>query len=363
MRLLYLTFDDLAVPFAWSVHVRAVVDGLAARGHEIRLVCPRGDAPGVRASVAALAPGRYEHLFGSLRTFVREGRDSGADAVYVRGIHLSTTPARAAARLDRPLVVEVNGLLEFETRSAWRRALVRSAHRATLARAARVVTVSNRLKESLAEDYAYPPDRIDVVPNGADLARFRPGDRLEARRRLGLTADRPIVVCAASFYPHHRRDLLEEAARKAGAFLVLVGAEGPSTPDRRCEGRVPHERVPEYLAAADLCAYVLDAPHPRFGFSPLKLFEYFAAGRAVVAATNLAEIRDLVASRGAGEAVLPEAGALAEALRRLIADPAGREEAGRRGRAAAEAEFSWERSVDGVETSLREAVRGYNSDR
>src|SRR5205814_119023 len=36
MRILYLTFDDLAVPYAWSVHVRSIVNRLVARGHEIR---------------------------------------------------------------------------------------------------------------------------------------------------------------------------------------------------------------------------------------------------------------------------------------------------------------------------------------
>ena len=66
MRILYLTFDDLTVPFAWSVHVRSIVNGLVARGHAVRLVCPGGKAPGVNAECDPLPPGKIQHLMGSL---------------------------------------------------------------------------------------------------------------------------------------------------------------------------------------------------------------------------------------------------------------------------------------------------------
>ena len=99
-------------------------------------------------------------------------------------------------------------MLEHEVTSKLRRMAVRMTHRYTLGRAARVVTVSPRLQAALSERYGYPADRIEVVPNGADTERFRPSDRLEARKRLGLPLDRPIVLCVASFYPHHGHDRL-----------------------------------------------------------------------------------------------------------------------------------------------------------
>jgi len=76
VRILYLTFDDLTIPFAWSVHVREIVNGLAARGHAVRLVCPRGLAPGVKADCDPLPSGKFQHWSGSLGTFVRSGKDS-----------------------------------------------------------------------------------------------------------------------------------------------------------------------------------------------------------------------------------------------------------------------------------------------
>ena len=355
MRILYLTFDDLTVPFAWSVHVRSIINGLVARGHSVRLVCPGGMAPGVNADCDALPPGKIQHIAGSLATFVKSGRDFKPDAIYVRGIHATLTPALAAGRLDRPLVVEVNGLLEHEVKG-WRRAVVRKAHRFTLKRASRVVTVSPLLRAALAERYGFPTERIDVIPNGVDTDLFRPMDRAAARKSLGLPPDRSIVVCVAGFFAHHALDFLIAAAVKSKALLVLVGKDGPSGGDIVHAGRVPHEKVPEYLAAADLCAYVLKSPHPQSGFSPLKLYEYMAAGRAVVVATDQAEIQRFVNQAAVGNAVPLNLDMFVNAMSNLLGVPDIRAGLGRNGRALAEAQFSWNRAVGQVEESLRRAI-------
>jgi glycosyltransferase involved in cell wall biosynthesis len=356
MKILYLTFDDLTIPYAWSVHVREVVNGLVARGHQVRLVCPGAKAPGVNADCDPLRPGKLRLVAGSLVDFLRSGRSFGADVVYVRGIHGTVTPALAAGRLGLPLVVEINGLLEEEVKG-WRRVLARKAHRFTLRRAARVVTVSPLLRQALAQRYEVPEATIDVVPNGVDLERFRPGDRGEARARLGLPLNRQIVVCVAGFFSHHHLDLLIAATAKAGALLVLAGKEGPTGGDIFHAGRVPHEKVPGYIAAADACAYVLKAPHPQFGFSPLKVYEYMASARPVIAASDLDEIRRFVNEEGVGIATGLEVDAYASAMASLLGDPERGRRMGERGRSLAESRFSWQRTVDGVEAALTRALK------
>jgi glycosyltransferase involved in cell wall biosynthesis len=219
-----------------------------------------------------------------------------------------------------------------------------------------VVTVSPLLRQALSQRYDFPEAKIDVVPNGVDPDRFRPGDRDEARARLGLPAQRKIVVCVAGFFSHHQLDALIAATAKAGALLVLVGKEGPTGGDILHAGKVPHEKVPDYIAAADACAYVLKAPHPQFGFSPLKVYEYMAGGRPVVAATDLAEIRSFINDEGVGTATGLEVDAYAAAMRDLIRNPERRRRLGERGRALAESRFPWSRSVEGVEAALSRAL-------
>jgi glycosyltransferase involved in cell wall biosynthesis len=355
MRILYLTFDDLTIPYAWSVHVRAVINGLTARGHQVRLVCPGGKAPGVNSECDALAPGKIQHLAGSLSTFVKSGRAFNPDVIYVRGIHATLTPALAAGRLGRPLVVELNGLLEHEVKGI-RRAAVRRTHRFTLRRAARVVTVSPLLREAIAGRYEFPAERIDVVPNGVDTELFRPGDRDEARKRLGLPLDRPIVVCVAGFFAHHALEFLIAAAAKSKALLVLVGKAGPTGGDILHAGRVPHEQVPDYVRAADVCAYVLKTPHALSGFSPLKLYEYMAAGRPVVVATDLPEIQRFVNDSRVGISGPLEVDFFSDLLRKVLSAPDVQAEMGRRGRELAQSQFSWSRAVGQVEESLRRAM-------
>lgn len=355
MRILYLTFDDLRIPFAWSVHIRSVVNGLAARGHEVRLVCPGGVAPGVQAETDSLPPGKIQHYAGSLATFVGSGRKFKPDVIYVRGIHATITPALAAGRLAKPLVTEINGLLEHEVKG-WRRAAVRKSHRFTLRRAARVVTVSPLLRQALADRYEFPAERIDVVPNGVDTDLFRPGDRDQARKKLDLPLNRAIIVCVAGFFAHHALDFLIAAAAKSQALLVLVGKDGPTGGDIVHAGRVAHDRVPDYVAAADVCAYVLKAPHKDFGFSPLKLYEYMAGGRAVVAATDQPEIQDFVNQGKVGSAGPLDLDSFVRTTKQLLGSPKLREEMGGRGRALAESQFSWNRAVGQVEESLRRAT-------
>ncbi len=137
---------------------------------------------------------------------------------------------------------------------------------------------------------------------------------------------------------------------------MLVGKDGPTGGDIVHAGRVAHDRVTDFLAAADVCAYILKAPHSQFGFSPLKLYEYMAAGRAVVAATDLPEIHDFVNGAGVGTAVALDVDRFARSIGDVLASPDRRTEMGRKGRLLAEAQFGWNRAVGQVEESLRRAV-------
>jgi teichuronic acid biosynthesis glycosyltransferase TuaC len=161
-----------------------------------------------------------------------------------------------------------------------------------LPRAERVVAVSRPLGDAAIELGVFP-DRVDVVPNGIDRARFRPRDRKAARRALGLPIDARIVLYVGNVEAHKGSlDLVRAFAtlvqRKTDALLVVVG-DGAALADckRLAEtlgvdvsfvGAKPHDEVPEWIAASDVFAL----PSWNEG-TPNVILEALACGRRVVA--------------------------------------------------------------------------------
>jgi alpha-maltose-1-phosphate synthase len=114
---------------------------------------------------------------------------------------------------------------------------------------------------------------------------------------------------------------------------------------------VPHEHVPRLLGEADigLAPYSPDAPAY---FSPLKLFEYLAAGLAIVAA-DIPGMRDATGSEAAVLIPPGDAPALAREVAVLAADHAARERLGSAARALA-AEHTWQRRGQRIIEAVRE---------
>ena len=179
---------------------------------------------------------------------------------------------------------------------------------------------------------------VRVVPNGVAVGRYDDtAGGAAIRARLGLGAA-PVIGFIGSFKPWHGMGFLLDvfaalAAHQPDARMLAVG-EGPERAavaervaalglgDRvLLPGRVAHAEVPAWLAAMDLTVAPY-LPQPDFYFSPLKLFESFAAGRPVVAPL-LGQIGELIAPGQTG--CLYDAGDAAgclAALEALLGDPA-----------------------------------------
>jgi teichuronic acid biosynthesis glycosyltransferase TuaC len=198
-----------------------------------------------------------------------------------------------------------------------------------LPRAERVVAVSRPLAESAAA-LGVSPDRIDVVPNGVDRNIFRPADRHEARRALGLPQDVPLVLYLGHLSEQKGAfDLLRafnaRRGRLRGAQLVMVGDGAGAVACQALArelgvpasfiGAQPHETIPTFLAACDL----LSLPSWNEGM-PNVVVEALACGRPVVA-TSVGGIPDVV-TEGLGALVPPrDPEALGDALVRTLETP------------------------------------------
>lgn len=232
--------------------------------------------------------------------------------------------------------------------------------------ARRIICVSEPAKEHLVTNWKLDPEKIQVMPNGVDVERFGVRyDSQKARAELGLGPEQ-IIGFVGSFQLWHGLDLLVESfCRLQKNFpqtrLLLVG-DGPArsvvekaavdlgvSQSVTITGLVPQTRVPKLLAAVDIAVI----PYPRFSreiwFSPLKLYEYMAAGKAIVASRS-GQITEVIQDGLTGLLVKPgDADEMAQAIRRLLSDPAERRSLGENARRQALERHSWESYIQRLE--------------
>lgn len=360
MRILFLALDvNLDRLAGDAIHVRELVQNLAALGHSVDVLAETGGM-----DLWAPARIRVEAAVGeSTRRQVRRAlqitRDAQPDVVYER--RLTPKVGLAVSQLSGvPLFVEVNGLPDEERaiqegRVGGPSSLRRWVRRRILRRARAIVTVSEGIRRRLRDVYGIDTSRLHVIPNGVDLERFRPMDQDSARSQLGILANARILGFTGRLTPWQGVDVLLRALplvrRKHDAIAFIVG-DGP---DRtrlealaaslgiqdyvRFIGAIPYASVPTYIGALDVAFSVKP---PLIPGSPLKVREYLACGRPIVASAGTEYDFHIVEEAGAG--VLVDSGninAVAAATASLLANDALRSEMGRRGRAYAEQHCSW----------------------
>ena len=411
MKVAYLC-ADFGIPVYGSkgaaIHVRELSQALQDLGHEVRIFAARagGEAPaGFSVPVVELPLDPAEKAMVELLRDDPEGGEAAASAVrsmlyaaslrhqagavisafapemiYERYALFATAGGALARALGLPLVLEVNAPLSEEQAAHRGLAFGRTARavEGTILRAAdRVVAVSDGLVDWLT-GLGVEEGRITVLPNGVDVARFAAaaGEGGAVRELLGLDGDRPVIGFVGTLKPWHGTPTLLRAfarLRDQGPaaprpHLLIVG-EGPERPalealarqegiagDVTFTGAVPHEQVPAYLAAMD----VATAPYDRtedFYFSPLKLFEYMAAGRPVVAAAT-GQIRDCVRHGETGLLYPPgDIEALAGAVATLVADPTRAGALGQAGQIYVAERHTWEGNARAVVDLVRPSLQ------
>ena len=166
-----------------------------------------------------------------------------------------------------------------------------------LRRAPLIIAETEHLKRSIARHWHVREESIAVVGLGVDRALFAPQDQGAARRQLHIAPDALVLFYAGVLdATHDLGPLLEAVARlrDPGIEVHVVGDGVLRAKHERAaraggvnavfHGRVAHERVPLYIAAADLCLAPYDPTafsSGELGYSSLKVPEYLSAGRPV----------------------------------------------------------------------------------
>ena len=189
-----------------------------------------------------------------------------------------------------------------------------------------------------------------LIPHVRDTEAWDPArvDRAAARAGLGLGRE-PVVMFLGTPRGHKGVEDLVEAVGALGSDvrLVMVGADAASEAGRRWAarpwvrlvGEIPFDEVPRYLVAADAVAVPQRATSDTVGQVPAKIFDAMALARPIVS-TAVSMIPEILT--GCGVLVPPgDSIALSTALRRLLDDPLGAAELGRRARARCQEHYSF----------------------
>jgi glycosyltransferase involved in cell wall biosynthesis len=233
-----------------------------------------------------------------------------------------------------------------------------------------MMVITHALQDALGQRYGkrIPLKDIIIAPNGIEAERFKnPPASQEARRQLGL-AEAPTVACTGHLYAGRGVELFVELAKAVpGAQFVWAGGNPEDVAawkERSAHlrnltftGFIPNDRLPLYQAAAD----VLLMPYGRvIGISsgggnsaaissPLKMFEYLAAGRAIVA-SDLPVFREVLNERNAVFCPPEDVPAWTAAVCALLDDPSHREALGAQAKSDS-LQYSWveraKRALDG----------------
>lgn len=294
MKILFVTQVNLDRPHGGARHVIAVARAWAALGHEVCLIAPGAiELEGVRQlrPPEGLKPGARLELWNAT-TVIRLLQDQRFDVAYVRLSASSSAVPLALWVRKIPLAIELNGPILDELRkmgrSPWAVRAAELSLRLAVSRADLVIAASNNVARHAKTRLS--AGRTEVVFNGAELDVATPGDRREARQKLQIPGNLPVLSVVGTLVPELRLDLLAEAhARIEPCTLVFTGdgAQRPalermvarSTPDRPviALGARPHHEAILAVRAAEVCLNVRD------GDIGMRGLEYAAVGRRQVA--------------------------------------------------------------------------------
>jgi glycosyltransferase involved in cell wall biosynthesis len=365
-------------------HTAGVIGGLQQLGARVHVVSSDG-LPGVTAPTQVLAPETWfdgwlrelEDLAYNVAFFVAAlgaARRFKPTAIYQRHTAFNCSGALLSRLLGVPLLLEFNSSEVWKGRYWGGLRLVRSAtlvERINLQAADQVIVVSQALA-SQVESAGVNPHKILVNPNGVDPAQFSPAvDGASIRRRLGIDPEAVVVGFSGTFGVWHGIASLADAlprvleARPTVRWLLIGDGPLRHVVDAAVQahelgnrvhlpGLVPHAQMPAYLAACD----VLVSPHSRqadgaeFFGSPTKLFEYMAAGRAIVASA-VGQIAQVLEDGRSALLVPPDdPEALSKAIVRLVDDACLRQRLGQRARQVAVERHTWRQNAERVLATL-----------
>ena len=357
---------------AEGIHIAEMVNAFRQLGHEVLLIGPGVEKKGAAEKgnkkfkwVKRFFKGPFYELvelaynvvgYSSLIKAIKEFKP---DFIYDRYITFNYSAVAAAKKSKLPIFLEVNAPLAYERdheqdETLYLKKIAYSLEKKVCCDASTTIVVSTPLKEYLSS-IGVPQNQILVLPNGANTAKFFPRERSGSLlKRLSIGDGDVVIGFVGILRPWHGIDILLDAFKAvceehSNCKLLLVG-DGPiqqEIENRAAKmglkekvtitGRIAHDEVGDYIALFDIAV----SPRATFYASPMKIIEYMAQQKPVVA-PDMANIRDLICDREDGILFQPEnADSLFQCIRELVSNEPLRIERGRRALLTVERRLNW----------------------
>jgi len=301
---------------------------------------------------------------------------SKPQVIYER--HCLFDPGIFVAKLLRvPIILEVNGLMVDEERMAGISShfkLKFAFEKFAFRNVNSIVSVTSGIANELVKRYSVLRNKIFVVPCGVNLDAFEPLNKKECRRKLGLPLENPLLCFVGSLSPWSCLNNIIEALpyvikENPEANFLLVGGYPPHLLKEYKEivrklgleksviftEMVDHDLIPLYINASDVC-FCLRCGGMVEGFSPIKLYEYMACGKAVIASDEPG--LNFLKKINAGVVVDPSnIEEMSSEINRLLSDPEMRKEMGNNSRRYVTERHSWENIARRIAQIMRDTLR------
>ncbi len=319
MNWVVLVESDLSRQYAMKTHVIELCQSLSTFDQVTLLSHDIGPADNFLFSARKIDSRAYRphnlsqitNTISAYSTLQKLSESQKVDVLYIRATAFGLGPLFFARHKEIAAFLEINGAWSAEQAlsrsrfSIWKRFWVAPIHWLRAASinlacrlAGKIIVVTPQLATYL-RDKGIPEDKIWIVPNGVNVSEFRPKETLAIRQQLGLDTRAQIIGYAGSLAAWQGVETLiqafaeipSEAESLRRLMIVGDGAEHSRLLEcaqaTGCADRVdflgfqPYDQIPNFLNACDL----LVAPKLALssGFSTLKVFEYMACGRPVVA--------------------------------------------------------------------------------
>jgi glycosyltransferase involved in cell wall biosynthesis len=303
------------------VHLEELVGALRGLGHEVLVVGPDAVGNAAFGSDAGLVAWMKKRLpralyelaewaygFHAYRRLARAIVTFKPDVMYERYNLFSTAGVRARTRYALPLLLEINAPIYAERKKFDGIALDGLARASELEawRDADIVLPVTEALAAIVRETTGPRGRLEVIPNGINPEHFAGPFDTEAVRRQWNLDGRTVLGFTGFVREWHGLDRVIAAIAKDGVehprMLFVIG-DGPARAALEAQaqslgiasrvvftGIVPREDIPVYVSTFDIALQPAVVPYA----SPLKLFEYLALGRAIVAPDqpNIREVLD-----------------------------------------------------------------------